>query len=119
MLKIHIMGGPGSGKTTLGKEIASRFALPCYDLDTIGMSNEVEQTDAAYIQNASLLPRSLAGSRRVSISSRPIPFSITPILSSYLRFPGERLPIVLCAATSPGICVAPTRIQGSEDLFDF
>jgi adenylate kinase family enzyme len=52
MLKIHIMGGLGSGKTTLGKEIASRFALPCYDLDTIGMSNEVEQTDAAYIQNA-------------------------------------------------------------------
>ncbi|HLZ59673.1 MAG TPA: shikimate kinase [Ktedonosporobacter sp.] len=36
MLKIHILGGPGSGKTTLGQEIASRLHIPHYDLDKIG-----------------------------------------------------------------------------------
>ena len=57
MLKIHIMGGPGSGKTTLGKEIASRFGLTFYELDAInwsemiGVSDEIENTDAAYIHH--------------------------------------------------------------------
>lgn len=37
MLKIHILGGPGSGKTTLGREISARFHVPHYDLDQLGL----------------------------------------------------------------------------------
>lgn len=50
MLKIHILGGPGSGKTTLGQEIASRFALSLYELDMIGRKNGLQHT--AYLQDA-------------------------------------------------------------------
>jgi adenylate kinase family enzyme len=35
-LKIYILGGPGSGKTTLARELASRLHIPHYDLDMIG-----------------------------------------------------------------------------------
>jgi adenylate kinase family enzyme len=34
--KIHIVGGPGSGKTTLARQIARRLNIRCYDLDEIG-----------------------------------------------------------------------------------
>ena len=34
-VKIHILGGPGSGKTTLGEEIAAHFDVPHYDLDKV------------------------------------------------------------------------------------
>ena len=34
--RIHIIGGPGSGKTTLARAIASRLKTPCYELDEIG-----------------------------------------------------------------------------------
>jgi adenylate kinase family enzyme len=40
MLKIHIIGGPGSGKTTLGKTIAARFHIPHHELDKVGWKNE-------------------------------------------------------------------------------
>lgn len=33
MVKIHILGGPGSGKTTLAQDISSRFHIPHYELD--------------------------------------------------------------------------------------
>ncbi|GCE31830.1 hypothetical protein KDA_73140 [Dictyobacter alpinus] len=36
MLKIHLIGGPGSGKTTLGAQLGERFNIPHYDLDQIG-----------------------------------------------------------------------------------
>lgn len=50
MLKIHIIGGPGSGKTTLGQEIGSRFNIPHYDLDQIGWKNGMDH--AAYVKDA-------------------------------------------------------------------
>lgn len=34
--KIHIVGGPGSGKTTLARQIARRSNIRCYDLDEMG-----------------------------------------------------------------------------------
>lgn len=34
--RIHIIGGAGSGKTTLARRLATRLALPAYDLDAIG-----------------------------------------------------------------------------------
>lgn len=40
MLKIHIIGGPGSGKTTLGEDIAARFHVPHYDLDQVGQRHD-------------------------------------------------------------------------------
>ena len=39
MVKIHIVGGPGSGKTTLAGCISSTFHIPHYELDFIGWEN--------------------------------------------------------------------------------
>ncbi len=40
MVKIHILGGPGSGKTTLAKSLSSRFHIPHYDLDKMNLEPE-------------------------------------------------------------------------------
>jgi adenylate kinase family enzyme len=50
MLKIQILGGPGSGKTTLGAEISARFDLPFYEADVLGMKNGTQHT--AWIRDA-------------------------------------------------------------------
>lgn len=36
MTRIHIIGGPGSGKTTLARRLATRLDVPFYELDVIG-----------------------------------------------------------------------------------
>jgi thymidylate kinase len=50
MLKIHIIGGPGSGKTTLGEAISARLHIPHHDLDKLGWKNGTRP--AAYIEDA-------------------------------------------------------------------
>ncbi len=40
MVKIHIIGGPGSGKTTLAEDISSRLHIPHYDLDKVNWEQE-------------------------------------------------------------------------------
>jgi adenylate kinase family enzyme len=50
MLKIHILGGPGSGKTTLAHDLSARFHIPHYDLDLIGRKNGMR--DEAYVEDA-------------------------------------------------------------------
>lgn len=50
MLKVHILGGGGSGKTTLAQEIAAMFHIPHYELDMIGRKNGLQ--DAAYLEDA-------------------------------------------------------------------
>ena len=50
MLKIHILGGPGSGKTTLAECIASRFHVPHHDLDKLSWKHGTSW--AAYIEEA-------------------------------------------------------------------
>lgn len=37
--RIHIIGGAGSGKTTLARQLAQCLALPAYDLDEIAYEN--------------------------------------------------------------------------------
>lgn len=39
MTRIYIIGGPGSGKTTLAKRVAQQLTLPCYEMDQIGWEN--------------------------------------------------------------------------------
>jgi hypothetical protein len=34
-MRIHVLGGPGSGKTTLAKTLSGQFSLPHYDLDQV------------------------------------------------------------------------------------
>lgn len=34
-MKIHIIGGPGSGKTFLAEKLSSQFWIPHYDLDDL------------------------------------------------------------------------------------
>jgi len=50
MVKIHILGGPGSGKTTLGEYLSSRFHIPHYELDQLGRKNGMRS--AAYVEDA-------------------------------------------------------------------
>lgn len=50
MLKIQIIGGPGSGKTTLGAEIETRFNVPFYEMDVLGRKNGTSHT--AWVQDA-------------------------------------------------------------------
>jgi adenylate kinase family enzyme len=35
-VRVHLLGGTGSGKTTLAKTISARFQIPHYDLDQLG-----------------------------------------------------------------------------------
>ena len=40
MVKIHILGGPGSGKTTLAQRLSSTLHIPHYDLDKMNLEPE-------------------------------------------------------------------------------
>ena len=38
-MKIHIIGGPGSGKTTLATDLAHQLHIPLHELDRLGWKN--------------------------------------------------------------------------------
>ncbi len=65
MVKIHILGGPGSGKTTLAQNLAAKFHVPHYDLDQIGWKNGDRM--AAYIDDASAIAKHLLRPIRIRI----------------------------------------------------
>jgi adenylate kinase family enzyme len=39
MKRIYIIGGPGSGKTTLAKRISRQLNIPLYEMDLVGWEN--------------------------------------------------------------------------------
>lgn len=41
-MKIHIIGGPGSGKTFLADNLSKQFGIPHYDLDDLQWDNEAD-----------------------------------------------------------------------------
>lgn len=42
MVRIRIVGGPGSGKTTIAKELSKKLKIPHYDLDDIHWDNKAK-----------------------------------------------------------------------------
>jgi broad-specificity NMP kinase len=48
MTCIYILGGPGSGKTTLANRISYQLTIPCYELDLIGWEKGVGTRLSAY-----------------------------------------------------------------------
>lgn len=44
--RIHIIGGPGSGKTTLAKKLSEHLNIQAYDLDDLYWRNDDETYDA-------------------------------------------------------------------------
>lgn len=34
-MKVHLIGGPGSGKSSIVQELSMRYNVPAYDLDDI------------------------------------------------------------------------------------
>ncbi|BCL78280.1 hypothetical protein ccbrp13_07450 [Ktedonobacteria bacterium brp13] len=40
MVKVHILGAPGSGKTTLAQDLSSQLHIPHYDLDKVNWEQE-------------------------------------------------------------------------------
>ena len=51
--KIHILGGPGSGKTTLAREIAALLNVPHHDLDDVTQKNGSQA--AAYLADVATI----------------------------------------------------------------
>ena len=41
-VKIHIIGGPGSGKTFLAERLSRQFGIPHYDLDDLQWDNQAD-----------------------------------------------------------------------------
>ncbi|OEH93850.1 AAA family ATPase [Bacillus solimangrovi] len=42
-MKIHIIGGSGSGKSTVAKQLSEKYSIPHYDLDAIFWDKNAEQ----------------------------------------------------------------------------
>ena len=55
MQKIHIIGGPGSGKTTLAHKLSERLNIPNYDLDLLGQKNGTNPD--AHVEDAFMIAR--------------------------------------------------------------
>lgn len=39
-MKIHIIGGPGSGKSFMAEKLSNQYGIPHYDLDELQWDNE-------------------------------------------------------------------------------
>ncbi len=52
-MKIHILDGPGSGKTTLAQELSEKFHIPHFDLEQIGWRRGDQSV--AYIEEATTI----------------------------------------------------------------
>lgn len=55
MLKVHILGGCGGGKTTLAQEISAQFHIPHYELDIMrpqNLDDAAFSIDAASLESA-------------------------------------------------------------------
>ncbi|GHO57298.1 AAA family ATPase [Ktedonobacter robiniae] len=53
MAKIFILGGPGSGKTTLAQDLSRRLAIPHHDLDKLGWKHGMDMK--AWIEDTAII----------------------------------------------------------------
>lgn len=57
--RVHIVGGAGSGKTTLAREFSRRNGVPHYELDDIMWANAAERTPRSDDERDRLLQESI------------------------------------------------------------
>jgi adenylate kinase family enzyme len=111
MKRIHIIGGPGSGKTTLARQLSTRLHILCYELDTIGW-------EGGFGVERSLEVR-LADISRIAAQPEWMSYSAMPRLLYGLICPGASPGGVLLAATHAPAWQAQTAIADSSNYIAF
>ena len=71
VLKLYLIGMPGSGKTTLGRALAAHFALPFLDLDAEIVARAGQVIPAIFLQYGEARFRQLEAEVLREIAGRP------------------------------------------------
>lgn len=72
-MKLYLIGMPGSGKTTLGRELAAHFALPFQDLDAEIVARAGQVIPAIFLQHGEAYFRQLEADVLRDLAARPEP----------------------------------------------
>ena len=72
-MKLHLIGMPGSGKTTLGQTLAAHFALPFLDLDAAIVAQAGQPIPAIFQQHGEAYFRQLEAEVLRTVAARPGP----------------------------------------------
>ncbi|MBF9238436.1 shikimate kinase [Hymenobacter sp. BT683] len=72
-MKLFLIGMPGSGKTTLGRELAAHFGVPFLDLDAEIVARAGQVISAIFLQHGEAHFRQLEADTLRDISAQPGP----------------------------------------------
>ncbi|MSO19592.1 MAG: DNA topology modulation protein FlaR [Acidobacteria bacterium] len=99
-VRIHIIGGPGSGKTFAARQLSRRFGVPAYDLDDLFWNSSVQ----SYGLRASEAGRE---AKLTAILQQP-DWIVEGVYYSWLRPSFERAQIIF--ALRPNVLLRDYRI---------